>query len=117
MVDNSRKGQLIIEAALLFPLILLLLALIIDAGLWTHQLTRIQGAATAACMAAAGSDTPEDEAIRIAGLWGYEPAEVETIVGETEITVLISREGHLFFAGLFMSEPPMLRGLAYFARY
>ncbi len=112
----GQRGQALIEFALIFPLMLMLLGFAVDCGFWMFEITKAQGAANSAAMAGAHQlpDTiaAEVTAIDYAGRHGFTPAEVATTTTATDIEVIISRPATLFFTKIFMEEGPILKGFA-----
>ena len=117
---RDERAQALVEFALVLPIMLMLLALTIDAGLWGWQLNRLHTAANSAAQAGAAMlpDTVEAEtrAQLFAEANGMDPAEVETDITVEQVTVIVRQEGIFIFAQLFISEAPVLTGRAVYGR-
>ena len=116
---RCEKGQALVEFALVLPLLLAIMAMTTDAGLWFYTATRLHSGANAAAQAGAAM-LPDTVAARDrAQLYAEANGHVENVtidVTAEEITVVIQREPTLLFAQLFISEAPMLTGRAVYGR-
>lgn len=115
----SDKGQALVEFALLLPIMLLFLALVVDAGTWNYQRAQLQTAASASAQAGAAMlpDTAaaEERALQIAEANGIDPADVTVNAEAGQVEVVIRKEGSVFFSQLFIKAPE-ITGRAVYAK-
>jgi len=112
---RCEKGQVIVEFALLLPIFIALLALTVDVGLFIYDLQRLERAANSAAISAArelpDQDAAQAKALELAELNGFDEGVSVTFEGNL-VTVTITKEGGLYFARIFISEPPTLTARA-----
>ena len=115
---RDERGQALVEFALVLPLMLMLLALVLDAGLWTWQLNRLHTAANSAAQAGAAMlpDTAAAETRAQLFAEANGAAEIETHITEDQVTVTVRQQGVFIFAVIFMDDAPVLTGRAVYGR-
>lgn len=100
---RDEKGQALIEFTLLLPILVLILGLTIDAGLWMYQANRCQTAANAAAQAGAAQlpdiAAAEAKALEIAEANGAFPKNVTVSADTDKLQVIVRADAEIFFSG------------------
>ena len=116
---DDEAGVVLIEFAILLPILILLLALFVDVGFWLFQLNRAQTGANASAQAGAYHLPDEAEALarayQIANLNGFDSDKVSIEINDNAVTVIITEEGFIFFSGIITQTAPQLKGVATFS--
>lgn len=117
MKDDT--AQALVEFALLLPVMLLFLALVVDAGTWNYQKVQLQTAASASAQAGSAllPDTAaaRTRALQIAEANDIDPEDVTVIAEAGQLEVIVKKEGSVFFSQLFIKAPE-ITGRAVYAK-
>jgi len=118
-MKKNDEGIIMLEFAILLPILLMIIALAVDVGFWMFQLNKLQTGANSSAMAGAyllpDEVMAEARAFELASLNGYEAEAVVVTVGDNMVEVTISELGVLWFSGMFLKEPLNLKGSAVYS--
>lgn len=118
-LKRNQEGVVLIEFAVLLPLLILIIALAVDVGYWMFQINKAQTAAGAAAQAASYT-LPDEEAaaaraVEIAELNGFNAEAVQVEISGDIVTVKVTDRAVTWFSAILISEGPVLKGRAVFS--
>ena len=117
-LKQDQRGVVMIEFAILLPLLILIIALAVDVGFWMFQINRAQTGANASAQAASYL-LPDEGAARarayeIASLNGFDEGVQVDIDGDI-VTVTISEKAVLWFSAIVIKDSPELKARAVYS--